>query len=87
MPSQTLETYDQQGNLIGTTTINVPQDLVNADTLRDRAAQALATNAAFLAVASPTNAQTLAQVKALTRQVNGILRLLVVADTSTIADS
>lgn len=38
---------------------------------------ALASNAAFLADASVTNAELLAQVKALTRQVNNLIRLAV----------
>jgi hypothetical protein len=49
---------------------------INADGLRAKAAQALATNADFLALASPTNAQTLAQVKTLTRECNAVIRLL-----------
>lgn len=44
--------------------------------LHGRARQALVDNASFLAVASPTNAQTLAQVRRLTRQHNAIIRLL-----------
>lgn len=47
----------------------------NATILRQQASQALAANRAFLAIATPTNAQTLAQVKALTRQNTGIIRL------------
>lgn len=43
--------------------------------LRGRARAALADNQAFLAVASPTNAQVLAQVRALTRQNQGLIRL------------
>lgn len=48
---------------------------VNGGTLRDRARTALDANRAFLALASPTNAQTLAQVRALTRQAQGLIRL------------
>lgn len=83
----TVETYDNSGNLIATRTVDIPPEIANAQTLRDRAIQALAANATFLAVASPSNAQIAAQVKALTRQVNGVMRLLVVTDTSTITDS
>lgn len=49
---------------------------VNETTIRDRATTALADNKAFLAIASPTNAQNAAQVKALTRQVNGLIRMV-----------
>ena len=48
----------------------------NRTTLADRAATALQTNADFLALASPTNPQTLAQVKALTRQNTALIRLV-----------
>lgn len=50
--------------------------LNNATTIRQQAAAALANNRTFLAIAAPTNAQTLAQVKSLTRQSNGVIRLL-----------
>lgn len=45
-------------------------------TLTTRAANALTANRDFLALSSPTNAQTVAQVKALTRQNTGLIRLL-----------
>lgn len=48
----------------------------NRATIQQQATQALDTNRTFLALASPTNAQTLAQVKALTRQNQGLIRLL-----------
>ncbi len=48
----------------------------NGAALLAKAATALTNNAAFLAVASPTNAQAVAQVKALTRQVNALIRLV-----------
>lgn len=53
----------------------------NAQTLRDKATAALAGNATYLALATPSNAQVAAQVKALTRQVNALIRLEVRALT------
>lgn len=49
----------------------------NGETLRDRARQALATNATYLARANPTAAQTTAQVQALTKECNALIRLLI----------
>ena len=49
---------------------------VNADTIRAKAAAAIGVNATYLALASPTNAQVSAQVKALTRECTGLIRLL-----------
>lgn len=46
-------------------------------TLADAAQQALADNATFLAIGTPNNAQVLAQVRALTRQSNQLIRRLV----------
>jgi hypothetical protein len=48
---------------------------VNADALRAKAQQALTANATFQALASPTNAQVLAQVQLLTKECNGLIRL------------
>lgn len=45
-------------------------------TLRERANGALDSNRAFLALPSPTATQNAAQVKALTRQIQGVLRLV-----------
>lgn len=47
----------------------------NRSTLSDRARRALADNATFLAIGAPSNAQVLAQVRALTRQMNAVIRL------------
>jgi len=47
----------------------------NSTTIRTQAEAAMAGNRTFLAIASPTQAQTLAQVKALTRQSQGLIRL------------
>jgi hypothetical protein len=48
----------------------------NRTTIEAQVAAAITANKAYVALASPTNAQTTAQVKALSRQVNGVMRLL-----------
>jgi hypothetical protein len=47
----------------------------NKATIQSRAQAALTANATFLALASPTNAQTLAQVQMLTKECGGLIRL------------
>lgn len=47
----------------------------NAETLRQRATSALAGSQAFLAIGTPTTAQVVAQVKALTLQSSALARL------------
>lgn len=72
------ETY-ADGKLVATRDDPAPvlsPEQTNRATLGDRATQALATNATFLALQSPTAAQTLAQVRALTRQHSALFRLL-----------
>lgn len=57
---------------------------VNEKSLRDKAATALTANATYLGIASPTNAQNLAQIRSLTRQMNALIRITVRAlDTTT----
>lgn len=58
----------------------------NGVTLRDRATTALTDNATFLAIGTLTNAQVVAQVRSLTRQVNALARLSM-NSLSEIADS
>lgn len=49
--------------------------MTNMTSLTDKATQALSANVAFLAIASPTAAQVATQVKALTRQVDALIKL------------
>ena len=60
--------YEQQRQAEGTRT-------ANRQTIEDAARKALASNRTYLGLSSPTNAQNAAQLKALTRQVNGLIRL------------
>ncbi len=48
----------------------------NRDILQTKALQALTVNSDYLALATPTAAQTTAQVKALTRECSGLIRML-----------
>lgn len=51
--------------------------------LQDKAAAALTANSTYLAIVSPTNAQVVAQVAALTRQVDAVIRMLTNALSSS----
>ena len=48
----------------------------NAGTIRQKAAAALAANATFLALPSPTNAQVVAQVQRNAKECSAVIRLL-----------
>lgn len=71
-----IETSDGQGRILAVTEVPDDPTKVTRRTLEDRATQALDANRAFLALQSPTNAQTLAQVRSLTRQNTALIRLL-----------
>lgn len=62
--------------MMPTTSYTPSPDAVNRDALYRQAHDALAANKGFLDKASPTNLENAAQAKALTRQMNGIIRLL-----------
>lgn len=49
--------------------------LANQQTLQSQAQTALVNNRAFLAIGSPSNAQVSTQVKALTNQVQALIRM------------
>lgn len=48
----------------------------NRATIEQQAISALTANRSFVAIATPTNAQNAAQIKALSRQVNGLIRMV-----------
>jgi len=53
-----------------------PTTLTNSEVLLTRIPQAISANQAYLALSPPTQAQVVQQVNALTRQINGLLRLV-----------
>lgn len=55
----------------------------NMEILTQAARDGLATNRDFLAMTSPTDAETLAQVRSLTRQMGAVVRLVVGDFTGT----
>lgn len=54
--------------------------------LLSRLRQALATNQTFIAIASPTTAQVTAQAKALSRQVDALIRIAI-GDLTSVSDT
>lgn len=70
------QVWAADGNLLSS--VDVQRDITNeanTTSLQQRAQTALTNNQTFLALPSPTNTQVLAQVRALTRQVNALIRL------------
>lgn len=68
-----IEGYDANGN--PETHVSTATEDANLPALVTKAQAALAANATFQAIASPTQAQTLAQVQLLTKESNALIRL------------
>lgn len=81
--NETVQPYTVEENVAADDRSAAALAASNEQTLRQRATVALSTNAAFLDLSAPTNAQSLAQIKALTRQMNGLIRLAVGELSST----
>lgn len=79
MPTRqtTVTTSDGKGNeTTRTVSYDVPQEQINDETIRQQALDALAANRTYVARQSPTAAQNTAQIKALSQQMNGLIRLV-----------
>lgn len=76
MATKRREVYNDKGQLVSSTDVVVSTEEANLDTIYTLAQQALLDNRTYLALSSPTNAQNLAQIRALTRQNQRIIRLL-----------
>lgn len=70
------QTYDAAGNLVDEQIriVDITEE-TNETTMRAAAVQALEANRTFLAITGPTQAQVLAQVRALTHQNVRLIRL------------
>jgi hypothetical protein len=80
--------WDASGNVTSTRALTqaesdalAVQDTANTQatnkaTIQQQAQTALTNNQTYLAIASPTTAQAVSQVAALTRQLDGVIRLL-----------
>lgn len=67
-------TWTERGKTAGE--LAADETTANRSTIEGKAAAALGVNDTFLALASPTNAQVLAQTKMLTRECSALIRLL-----------
>jgi len=75
----TTRVYDvsEGGRIIGRDVETIPTAVqVNERTVRDRAVAALAANATYLKIATPTVAQSVTQVGRLTKETSAVIRLL-----------
>lgn len=81
-----MRTYTRAGVLVEDIPVvtDITADFV-VDDLRTKALAALTANATFLAIGAPTNGQISTQVQRLTRECNGLIRLMlnIIDDAAT----
>lgn len=71
------QTWDRDGNLIEDEEVQVDvTEEVNGNTVRQLLDAARQTNRAYMALANPTAGQTAAEVKALAKQLNWLMRVV-----------
>lgn len=75
--NETTRPYTAEENVEADARGEVVLQKSNGEQLRTAATAALAANRLFLALTTPTNAQTLTHVRDLTRQMNAVIRLAV----------
>lgn len=75
--NETTRPYADDENAQADERAEADQADTNGKTLLEQIAGALVGNRAFLDLVAPTNAQSVAQVKALTRQMNAVVRLVI----------
>lgn len=76
MATETVTVFDAAGVKIEQTQVEIPAVESNRRTLHAQAEAALAANRTYLALASPTNAQNAAQLRALTQQMQRVIRIV-----------
>ncbi len=76
-PSVTTEIALDDADITTSVGTQMPLYDANAVILRSKASTALGLNNTFLAIGSPTNTQVLAQVQLLTKECDGLIRLVI----------
>lgn len=71
-----VEIYTQGDGFSQAESGEVPAARINEAAIRRQAQQAIAANITYLAIGSPSAAQTTAQVRLLTRECTAVIRLL-----------
>jgi hypothetical protein len=69
--------YTAAENVNADALVTAAAEQANHDTIVSQATTAISSNQTYLGIASPTNAQVVAQDRALTQQMNTVIRLVI----------